>query len=137
MVFDTNVIAYALLGVDDYASEALDALAAAPEIWAPESLRAELVNTVWQWIRFSDTSLETGLEVLRDTEALVTRFFPLSGIWETALELAVVREHPAYDTLFVALAATTGSRIVTYDQQVIQRFPEWALSAPDYLASLR
>ncbi len=39
MVFDTNVIAYALLGVEDYAAEALDALAVAPEIWAPESLR--------------------------------------------------------------------------------------------------
>ncbi len=137
VVFDTNVIAYALLGVEEFREEALEAITRATEVWAPESLKAEMVNTAWQWVRFADAPLETGLEVLRDTEIVVTDFVSSSSLWESALELAVARQHPAYDTLFVALAARRGSKVVTYDQEVISRFPEWALSVSDYLAARR
>ncbi len=136
MVFDTNVIAYALLGVPEYRSEALQAITVAREIWAPESLRAELVNTVWQWVRLCGTPLETARDVLADTEIVVTHFVPLSLLWEDALEFAVDRDHPAYDTFFVALAAATGFKVVTYDEPLRKRFPEWTISVPKFLTAI-
>ena len=133
VVFDTNVLAYALLGVEEFRDEALEAITRATEVWAPESLKAEIANTVWQWVHFADAPLETGLQVLRDTEVVVTHFVSLSEIWEDALELAVAHRHPAYDTLFIALAARTGAKVVTYDQTMLERFPEWTLSVAQYL----
>jgi hypothetical protein len=38
--------------------------------------------------------------------------------------------------LLGALAVTRGLKVVTYDQDVLNRFPEWTVSVPDYLASL-
>ena len=72
MVVNTNVLAYALLGVEEFRDKALAAITRATEVWAPESLKAEMVKTVWQWVHFADAPLETGLEVLRDTEFVVT-----------------------------------------------------------------
>lgn len=134
MVVDTSVLAYALLGVEEFRDESLAAISRASEVWAPESLKAEMVNTVWQWVHFADAPIETALEVLRDTEIVVTHFVSSSELWEDALELAVARRHSAYDTLFVALAVRTGSRVVTYDRELLERFPEWSLSVPQYLA---
>jgi predicted nucleic acid-binding protein len=55
-------------------------------------------------------------------------------LWGPALDLAVARDHPVYDTLFVALAAERGSKVITYDQKILRKFPEWAISAPEFLA---
>ncbi len=134
MVFDTNVLAYALLGVPEQRSEALESLLATPVIWAPDSLRAEMVNVVWQWIRFGQVELAAGSQVLEDTELLVTHFVPASELWQIALELAVAARHSPYDTLFVALAAVHEVKVVTYDRGLLKRFPEWTITAADYLA---
>jgi len=44
MVFDTMVIAYALLRVEGFCDEAAEALEKPREVWAPDSCRAELTN---------------------------------------------------------------------------------------------
>jgi predicted nucleic acid-binding protein len=127
------VIAYALLGVAEFRDEAMRAIEAAQEIWVPDSCRAELVNIVWQWVQYRDVALETGIEVLWDAETLFTQVVPTPAIWDQALALAVEREHPAYDTLFVALAAVQGSLVVTYDSDLIKKFPKYSISVPDFL----
>ena len=52
VVFDSMVVAYALLGVTEFRDEATQALEIAEEIWVPDSFRAELVNIFWQWVEF-------------------------------------------------------------------------------------
>lgn len=130
MIFDTAVIAYALLGVDDKGEEAMKALMGASERWAPDLYRAELANVVWKWVHFRGTPLEEGLEVLRDAEALISNVVSSVELWETALELAVAREHPVYDTMFVALAVSTGQHVITADRKLLAKFPEWTRSMP-------
>ena len=137
VVFDSMVIAYALLGVAEFRDEAMQALEAAENIWVPDSCRAELVNIVWQWVQFRGVALETGIEVLWDAETLFTQVVPAPALWDQALELAVERKHPAYDTLFVALAAAKGSQVVTYDSDVIKKFPEYGLAVPEFLERFR
>ena len=135
VVLDSMVIAYALLGVREFRDQAIRVIEAAKEIWVPDSCRAELVNIMWQWVQFRDVALETAIEVLWDAEALVTQVVPTPALWDQALALAVEREHPAYDTLFVALAATKGTKVVTYDSGLIKKFPEYSTDVPGFLHS--
>jgi len=77
---------------------------------------------------------DLALDALWDAEALVSEFVPGNVLWERALELAVERRHPAYDTLFLALAELRGCKVVTYDELLIERFPELTVPVPQYLA---
>ena len=136
MVIDTVVFAYALLGVQGFCDESLEVLERVNEIWVPDSLRAELVNVVWQWVHLRGVPIETGQDALQDAETLFTQVVPTQALWEHALELAVDRGHSAYDTIFVALASAQDLKVITYDRKLISTFPEYAISVPDYLSSL-
>lgn len=133
MVFDTMVLAYALLDEPVFGNEARRALDATEQRWAPDLFRAELANVVWQWIRARSLSIAAGLQVLHDADALVTQVVSTIEIWEQALRLAVVYGHSPYDTLFVALAASKGWKVITYDRSILKRFPDYTISVPDYL----
>jgi predicted nucleic acid-binding protein len=133
VVFDTMVLAYALLKTAPFYEDSALALEFVPEVWAPESLRAEFVNTLWQWVRAREVPLEQAHIALRNVTPILTKLVPTSVLWEDALDLAVARAHPAYDTLFVALAARLGVKVVTYDGPLMRKFPEWTISVPDFL----
>jgi predicted nucleic acid-binding protein len=89
MVIDTMVFAYALLRVENYHEPAIAVLETAEQIIAPDSLFAELGNVVWQWIQFRQLPIQTGLEVLKDAEALIDQVVSTACIREVALNLAV------------------------------------------------
>jgi predicted nucleic acid-binding protein len=124
-VFDTNVVADALLGAAGVREEALKALRDADEIVVPDLFFSELANVVWQYVARAGVPLSQGLEILQDAEALVTRTVPASALWHRAVELAVERDHLAYDTLFIALAESEGTKLVTRDARLRKRFPEF------------
>ena len=128
------VFAYALLGVPEFREEALAVLETATEIHVPDSFRAELVNVVWQWVQYKDLPLEVGIDVPRDAEALVTHVTSSALLWERALVLAVETPHPAYDTLFLALAEFADTKLATYDTELQQAFPDRVISPAEFLA---
>ena len=123
MVIDTMVFAYALLKVEDKYEQALSVLESTEQIIVPDSLFAELGNVVWQWIQFRQLSLDLGLAVLEDAEALVDKIVPSVMVRKIALELSVQKNHPFYDTLFVATAIQEKTKVLTYDRQLAQQFP--------------
>jgi predicted nucleic acid-binding protein len=133
MVVDTMVFAYALLRGIGFERDAADALEATDEILVPDSFRAEFANVVWQWLRTNRLSIERGLEALSDVEALLDRVVPANELWAEALALAAARNHPAYDTLFIALAERENTRVITFDRRMIERFPERAVAVPIFL----
>lgn len=122
------VFAYALLGVEPYREEALAVFDLVPDILVPDSFRSELVNVVWQWSRVHDLALERGIEVLADADALITHSVSTERLWERALQLATKNDHPAYDTLFVALAESWETRLVTYDSRLLRKFSDRSIS---------
>ena len=134
MVFDTMVLAYALLNVTEFREEAHRAIERAREVVVPDLFHAELVNVVWQWIRARRLDLDAGLDVLQRGEALPTRVMPTHALWERALALSIARNHSAYDTLFVALAIDIGSKVISNDGPLLRRFPEYVMSVPQFLA---
>ncbi|HEV8240398.1 MAG TPA: type II toxin-antitoxin system VapC family toxin [Thermoanaerobaculia bacterium] len=125
MVVDTMVVAFALIGEADLHQQAVRVLGSRDELWAPESLRAELVNVLWLWVRHRGISPESARTALRNAESLLTGFVPIAELWESALDLALARDHSPYDTLFVALARKQGTTVVTDDGTLLRRFPEW------------
>ncbi len=135
MVIDTNVIVYALVGEPQRGEEAWRVLQSAPEIWVPDSIRAELANVIWQWIRVKEMPLEEGLAALNDAEALFSFIITTDQLWEDALCLAMEHEQAAYDTIFVALAIRRGWKVVTYDKKLLKKFPECTTHPSDYLAA--
>ena len=135
MVVDTMVFAYALLGVRDFRDEAVQVLAEADQIQVPDSLRAELANVVWQWIKYRSIRQETAYAVLQDANALITNVISSEQIWERALQLTIEADHPAYGTLFVAAAELFEEKVVTYDQSLKLKFPGLVVSPKELLAS--
>ena len=133
MVFDTMVLAYALINVPEFREDSQRAIEGAREIVVPDLFHAELVNVVWQWIKARRLGLAAGL----DGQALPTRVVSTRALWERALTLSVARRHPAYDTLFVALAIEIGSRVVSNDRPLLVRFPEHVVSVAQFLGELR
>ncbi len=134
MVIDTMIFAYALLGVPRFRDEALSVLTHAGDILVPDFFRAELVNVVWQWTRENAIPLSIGLNVLTDADALITQAISADQLWERALELSVEANHPAYDTLFVALAEREDTELVTYDIKLRRKFQDRAISPTRFLA---
>ena len=128
MVVDTMVLAYALIGGAEWHDRATAALAEADELLAPDSLRAELVNVLWQWVRHRKVEPQAALEMLQEAEALIGEFVSTGALWEAALVLSFERDHSPYNTLFVALAAQRGTRVLTSDASLLRRFPEWTMA---------
>ncbi len=119
------VVAFALIGEADLHQQATRFLQRADELWAPESLRAELVNVLWLWVRHRHLPPAIARDALRDAESLISGFVPIADLWEAALELAVAHDHSPYDTLFVALAMKQRTTVVTADEAMLRRFPQW------------
>ena len=125
IVVDTNVLAHALLGVSGVRERAFQVLQEADEIVVPDLFFAEFANVVWQYVTRAGLPLARGLEILDDAEALVTRSVPATSLWHRAVEMAVDRRHPVYDTLFVALAEAERTKLVTRDARLRERHPEF------------
>ena len=124
------LFAYALLSVTRFKEESLTVLTAISEILVPDSMRAELVNVVWQWSLRKGLDLDVGVSILADADALITYAAPTASLWERALQLAFSLDHPAYDTLFVALAEREDTAVI--DRRLRRKFPDMTLSLREF-----
>lgn len=125
------VFAYALLGVPKYREESLTVLESADRLIVPDSVRAELANVMWQWVTKENVAVDVATATLHDAEALFTHVVPAHRLWERALELAVEKGHPAYNTLFIAAAERMETRVVTYDAKLRRKFPALTVAPAD------
>ena len=135
-VIDTMVFAYGLLNETEYAGDSLAAISRTETIHVPDSIRAELTNVIWQWITRKAIPVQTGLDVLQDANTLFSRVHPTEQYWREALVLACEDHHPAYDTLFIALAKSQGVPLVTYDKKLLKKYLDIAIRPDIYLRSL-
>lgn len=125
-IVDTNVLAYYLLRTEPFYNEVRNFWLAVEEAWAPDSWRAEFLNLLWLAVRAEVISPLQAEKRLFLAERLITQSIPTRQLTRTALHLAVTSEHPAYDTLFVALAMLEDVPLATCDQSLLKKFPDWA-----------
>jgi predicted nucleic acid-binding protein len=131
VVADTNVLAYYLLRTEGVVEEARTFWRVAQDVAAPDSWRAELANVLWLAIRAGVIDLRGAQRRFRRAESLIGKTVSTRSLRPLALRLAVQSDHPAYDTLFVALAIREGGPLATFDRRVLERFPRIARRPSD------
>jgi predicted nucleic acid-binding protein len=126
VVVDTNVIAYFLLGTEDFRSECEDFWREVRTPMAPASWEAEVANVLWMATRKSILDLPEALHRLELARALGVQSVSVSSLWAGALARAHSSGVAVYDTLFVELADREGLPFATFDGPVIKAFPRIA-----------
>jgi len=124
IVVDTNVIVTFFVRADatDLAKKAMqkDADWIAPPLWLSETR-----NVLATMMRTRALSYETAIAVLAEAEDLMTghtHAIPSLDVMGIARDSGL----SAYDCEFVALAASTGTALVTLDKRLALRFPHIA-----------
>jgi len=125
-VVDTNVVAYLLLGTEQYLHEARTFLASLGEGQAPALWEAEVANVLWMATRHKILTVEEATSRLTLADSLGIHTVPNRTLWQGAL----VRSHQSgvavYDTLFVELAARERLPLATFDAALLKAFPNIA-----------
>jgi predicted nucleic acid-binding protein len=88
---------------------------------APDLLIAECANILWKKVRRKELLEEealvaTGLLARSDIE-----FEPMIGVFEAAVRIAILLDHPAYDCCYLALAAAHDCAFVTADDALVNK----------------
>lgn len=133
IVVDTSFIAAVQLVAGDEHVQAMAILGVHHELWAPDHLRAELLLLVARWRRERSADYEQALQVLRDTEALISNFVPTSHLVEDALRITVDHGLATNTGLFVALAERQKTLLITFDEELVESYPERCKHPADIL----
>jgi len=132
MIFDSMTIAYAFLGVPRFGKTSSMAIERSEEIWVPDLFFSEYSNILRKYIKAKKIDLNEGLGIIEDTIPLLTRVFPANELIGRCLEFAIQRDHPSYDCMYIALASSTGKKVLTYDKKLLMKFPEYTVRAVSY-----
>jgi predicted nucleic acid-binding protein len=125
-VVDTNVVAYYVLGTDQFGGEVRAFMAALDDAWAPALWEAELANTLWMATRHNVLSLEEAANRLTLADGLGIHAVPNRMLWQAALVRAHQSKIAVYDTLFVELAIREQLPLATFDAALLKAFPDVA-----------
>lgn len=125
-VVDTNVVAYLLLGTDQFVDEARSFIAEINELWAPALWEAELANVLWMATRKKILTIEESTARLTLADSLGIQTVANRTLWHGALVRAGQSGVAVYDTLFVELAARKNLPLATFDAALLKAFPDIA-----------
>jgi predicted nucleic acid-binding protein len=131
IVVDTNIICYRWMSSPNSAA-AETALGKDPHWIAPVLWRSEFRNIVALAIRKKALTITAALEVVRGAEASFEHGeFAVSS--DAVLQFVTRSNCTAYDCEFVALADAEGVQLLTADCQILQEFPEIAVSLEKFV----
>jgi predicted nucleic acid-binding protein len=125
-VIDTNVVAYFLLGTEEFVVEASRFWRRVTEPIAPTVWEAELANVVWMAVRARVLAPEDAPRRLTFAAGLGIESVSNRSLWHGALARALSSGVAVYDTLFVELACREHLPLATFDAKVLRSFPDVA-----------
>jgi predicted nucleic acid-binding protein len=125
-VVDTNVVAYVLLGTQEFADEARMFLASLSEAQAPAVWEAELANVLWMATRHGILTIQEAATRLTWADGLGIYSVPNRTLWQGAIVRAHQSGAAVYDTLFVELAARQQLPLATFDAALLKAFQKIA-----------
>jgi predicted nucleic acid-binding protein len=125
-VVDTNVVAYLLLGTEQFVEEARTLMQMVEEAQAPALWEAELGNVLWMATRHKVLTIQEATIRLALADGLGVHSVPNRTLWQGALVRAHQSGVAVYDTLFVELAAREKLPLATFDTALIKAFPKVA-----------
>lgn len=131
IVADTNTIAYLYLPTAQ-TDNVISLLYKDPHWVAPLLWRSEFRNVLALYIRKGIIDLDTATAMQAQAEEhLADNEYTVNSL--EVLALASESGCSAYDCEFVSLAKSLNLKLITGDKKLIQKFPEIAMSAGDYL----
>jgi len=93
--------------------------------------KAEITNTLWQYIKAGFLTKDKGINLLRLANELVDEFYDISDYNNESLVESVRLNHSSYDMLYFTLARRTGAVLLTLDKKL------WALSEKEGVDTLK
>jgi predicted nucleic acid-binding protein len=88
---------------------------------APELLVAACANILWKKVRRSELSKDEAFLAAGLLEGADIELLPTRSLLGAATRLAIQLDHPAYDCLYLALAAQNDCRFVTADERLLRK----------------
>jgi len=133
IVVDTNIIAYFYLP-SDCTEEVVALLHRDPHWLAPLLWRSEFRNILTTYVRRQLIDQTTALLIQAQAELqLAGNEYSVNST--SVLTLAAQSGCSAYDCEFVSMAMALNTRLVTNDRQLLQAFPEVAMTAGTFMRS--
>jgi predicted nucleic acid-binding protein len=133
IVVDTNIIGYLYLA-NERSIQTEQALVKDPQWAAPLLWRSELRSVLALYIRKQILSLAEAQEVMEEAIGLMQdQEYEVNSL--QVLRLVASSTCSAYDCELVALAQDLGVRLVTVDQQILEKFPDVAVSLEAFAGS--
>jgi predicted nucleic acid-binding protein len=141
IVVDTMNLGYLLLNHPAFSEDVREMARVDDEWCAPPLWRSELRNTFMQHVRASgdpnipgaDLTLSGPVERMSAAEALIAER-TLDVRSEPVLRFAHESGCTAYDCEYVALAQRLDVPLITYDEPVLDAFPDTALRPSEFLS---
>jgi predicted nucleic acid-binding protein len=109
-------------------AEALKLLKAAP-LAAPDLLMAECANILWKKVQRTEMAASEAILCARLLQRADIEIYPTRHLLDTATELAIELNHPAYDCVYLRLAMVNGWRFVTADDRLLRKIRSLGASA--------
>jgi predicted nucleic acid-binding protein len=107
--------------VEEPGAEAAAALLGAAALLAPDLIGPECANILWKKFRLGDIPAEQAALAAAELEsAAVVQLVPTRSHLGAALRLAIELGHPAYDCLYLTLAADLALPLVTADDRLLR-----------------
>lgn len=122
VVLDVTVLAGYLLGVEGRGKDLSVLMKNGIGFIAPDLWRPELANTLWKYVQQKNITLDQAVELLQQSGALVSDTVGCESLWQGALHLAAQSNHPVNDCLYVALAISRSTQVITYDRRLQSAF---------------
>lgn len=130
IVADTNLIVYLFI-TGDQSTLANEVLKKDPRWISPPLWQSEYRNVLAGYIR-RGMALEQAQQIMRDA-LLVMESREVEPSSEKILELVANSKCTAYDAEFIVLASQIGVKLVTADKQLLDLFPEVAISLENFV----
>lgn len=123
--------------VEEDGTELALALRQQARLVAPDLLVPECANILWKKVQRKELSKDEALLAARLLQSAEIELVPARALMETATQLAIDLDHPAYDCLYLALAIENDCRFVTADERMVNKIRQDKRSSfRDHIAGL-
>lgn len=87
---------------------------------APDLLHGEIGNALWKRVRRRELTRDQAGEIIDSLSLLPIEIYPSRLLTAAALQIACEANLTVYDSLYLATAMLTGSRLVTADRRLYE-----------------
>lgn len=116
VVVDASVLVRSLVRTESTAA-AVDAIER-NALLAPDLILTETANALWRYVQAGMMDGDMAQQLLTNAGLVIDRFVPATSLTDRALALACRNRHPVYDCIYLALAQSEQTGLITADRKL-------------------